>query len=56
MKKFEYETLHEQRVGLIQKLEKLGLDGWEAFSIIEHKYGEPELPYYSAFLKREVEK
>lgn len=55
MSRFEYTSLHEQHVALMQKLEKLGCEGWEAFSIIQQTHRDGvDLPYYVAHLKREL--
>ena len=56
VRKIEYKSVQEKHVGLMQKLEALGLEGWEAFSILKHDYtGSTELPYYTAYLKRPKE-
>lgn len=55
MRRFEYTSLCEKHITLMQKLEGLGREGWEAFSIIEHGHNAGvDLPYYTAHLKRMI--
>ena len=55
MRRFEYTSLHEQHIALMQKLEGLSREGWDAFSIIQQAHRDGvDLPYYVAHLKREL--